>query len=74
MKTKITIKDVAKRAGVAISTVSKAINNREGLVSPETRTRIVKIAKERNLTIILAFLEMGFQICKMKIFVLWFFS
>lgn len=41
------IKDVAKRAGVSISTVSYALNGVRK-VSPETRERIQKIAKEMN--------------------------
>ena len=41
----ITIKDVAARSGVAISTVSRVINDR-GLVSPETRERVQKAAHD----------------------------
>lgn len=41
----ITIIDVAREAGVAISTVSVALNNRPG-VSDETRSRIQKVAAE----------------------------
>lgn len=41
----ITIKDVAARSGVAISTVSRVINDR-GLVSPETRERVQQAAHE----------------------------
>ncbi|MCM1027194.1 MAG: LacI family transcriptional regulator [Roseburia sp.] len=44
---KVTIKDVAREAGVAISTVSNALNNSE-LVNEETKTRILRIAKEMN--------------------------
>ncbi|MFA5339029.1 MAG: LacI family DNA-binding transcriptional regulator [Candidatus Omnitrophota bacterium] len=44
-KSSITIKDVAKRAGVAHSTVSLVMNDREH-VSPKLRERILKIAKE----------------------------
>ncbi len=42
-----TIKDVAKKAGVSISTASYALNNRPN-VHPKTRERIIKIAKELN--------------------------
>lgn len=40
-----TIKDIAKKAGVSISTVSYALNGIDK-VSPKTRDRILKIAKE----------------------------
>ncbi len=42
---KITIKDIAKKAGVAISTVHFALNNKSG-VSESTRKKIKKIALE----------------------------
>ena len=41
----ITIKDLARIAGVSYSTVSKALNN-SPLVKPETKNNIIKIAKE----------------------------
>lgn len=44
---KITIKDVAKEAGVAISTVSNALNN-SNLVNDDTKARIIKIAEQMN--------------------------
>ena len=43
MKKKVTIKDVAKEADVAISTVSNALNGSK-LVTEETRKRIQEIA------------------------------
>ncbi|GGE03933.1 LacI family transcriptional regulator [Marinithermofilum abyssi] len=42
-----TIKDVAERAGVSISTVSLALNNQPH-VRPETRRRVLKAAKQLN--------------------------
>ena len=44
---KPTIKDVAKRAGVAISTVSNVINNSK-YVSPETREKVEAVLAESN--------------------------
>lgn len=43
----ITIKDIAKISGVGVSTVSRAINNHQG-INPETRQRILDIMKEYN--------------------------
>jgi len=43
----ITIKDVAKKAGVSISTASYALNN-DSRVKKETKERIIKIAEELN--------------------------
>ena len=42
-----TIKDVAKKAGVSVSVVSKAFNNYPD-VNEKTRQRIFEIAKELN--------------------------
>lgn len=42
-----TIKDVAKRAGVAISTVSKVLNGYSG-ISEETRTKVNRAIEELN--------------------------
>jgi DNA-binding LacI/PurR family transcriptional regulator len=44
---KVTIYDVAKKAGVSISTASKALNDRKD-VGEETKQRIREIAKELN--------------------------
>ncbi|EGL83951.1 transcriptional regulator, LacI family [Caldalkalibacillus thermarum TA2.A1] len=42
-----TIKDIAKKAGVSVTTVSKALNNYQD-IKPETRKKILKIARELN--------------------------
>ena len=42
-----TIRDVAKKAGVSITTVSKALNDYPD-VNPETRSRIQEIARQMN--------------------------
>lgn len=49
MKRRIGIRDVAKTAGVSITTVSRALNGYSD-VSEETRNRIMKIAAELNYT------------------------
>lgn len=48
MKT-ITIKDIAKKCGVGISTVSRAINNHPE-INEETKNMIMKVIKESNFT------------------------
>ncbi|WP_261130309.1 LacI family DNA-binding transcriptional regulator [Bacillus sp. Marseille-Q3570] len=42
-----TIKDVAKRAGVAVSTASYALNNIDK-ISPDTKRKVIEAAKELN--------------------------
>lgn len=44
------IKDIAQLAGVAPSTVSKIVNQKDGGISSETRERVLKIVKEYNYT------------------------
>jgi LacI family transcriptional regulator len=41
------IKDIAKRAGVSVSTVSRALNNYPD-VNPQTREKIIQLARELN--------------------------
>ena len=43
----VTIKDVAKAAGVSISTVSRVLNDRQD-VDPGTRTRVLAMVKKMN--------------------------
>src|SRR5690606_25665722 len=42
-----TIKDIARKAGVSPSVVSRALNNKYG-VNDETKAKIIKIAREMN--------------------------
>lgn len=44
----MTINDIAKLAGVSISTVSKIINGKDSHIKPETRTKVLQIVKEYN--------------------------
>jgi LacI family transcriptional regulator len=46
---KVTIEDVAKRAGVGIATVSRAINDSEG-ISPRTKALILQVIEEMGFT------------------------
>lgn len=46
----MTIKEIAKIAGVSISTVSKIINGKDEHINPQTRTRVLQIVKEYNFT------------------------
>lgn len=43
----MSIRDIAQKAGVAVSTVSKALRNRPG-VNPKTRKEILRLARELN--------------------------
>ncbi len=47
MKRKVTIKDVAKEAGVSIATVSYVLNNKES-ISPETIERVNRAIRDLN--------------------------
>ncbi len=44
----MTIKEIAKLAGVSISTVSKVMNHKDSSIRPETREKILRIAREFN--------------------------
>lgn len=44
----MTIKEVAREAGVSVSTVSKIINNKADHISPATIERVLEIAKENH--------------------------
>ena len=44
----MTIKDIARLAGVSTSTVSKIMNGKGNGISPETSERVLKIVKEYN--------------------------
>lgn len=46
----MTIKDIAEIAGVSISTVSKILNNKDENISPETRRKVLQVAKEYQYT------------------------
>ena len=46
----MTIKEIAKRAGVSVSTVSKVMNHKDSSISQETRERVLQIAKEFSYT------------------------
>ena len=47
--TEININEIARRAGVSIATVSRALNN-QGPIKEETRRRILQIVRELNYT------------------------
>lgn len=44
----MTIKDIARLAGVSVSTVSKVMNQKDDSISQETREKVLRIAKEYN--------------------------
>ena len=47
----MTINELAKIAGVSISTVSKVMNNKDSSISQATRERILELAKEYHYTV-----------------------
>lgn len=46
----VTIKDVARRAGFSVATVSRVLNNKDDAVRPETRRRVEEAAAELGYT------------------------
>lgn len=46
----MTIKDIARLAGVSVSTVSKVMNGKDKSISQETRDKVLQTAKEYNYT------------------------
>ncbi len=44
----MTINEIAKLAGVSISTVSKIMNHKDHNISPETREKVLSVVKEYN--------------------------
>lgn len=61
----ITIKDIAKKAGVSYSTVSKALNDKPG-VNSTLKNRIKKIAKQSGYAPYIIFRETGMYNKKIK--------
>lgn len=45
---KLTIKDIAREAGVSITTVSRVLNNKEEGMSKETREKVLAVMQEAN--------------------------
>lgn len=51
MKSKVTIKDIAREAGVSVATVSYVLNNRnDQKISDETRDKVLHISNLLNYT------------------------
>ncbi|MDD3361419.1 MAG: PfkB family carbohydrate kinase [Hespellia sp.] len=46
----MTIKEIARRAGVSVSTVSKIINQKDSSISDDTREKVMRIVREYNYT------------------------
>lgn len=48
---KVTIKDIAREAGVSVASVSLVLNNKECRIAKETKERIIDVAKKYNYTV-----------------------
>lgn len=46
----MTIKDIARIAGVSVSTVSKVLNNKDDSITEETRKRVLDVARQYQFT------------------------
>ena len=46
----MTITDIARIAGVSVSTVSKIINGKDEHINAQTRARVLNVVKEYNFT------------------------
>lgn len=53
----MTIKDIAKLAGVSVSTVSKVMNQKDSSISQKTRERVLQIARSCNYSPYAAFIS-----------------
>lgn len=53
------IRELAKLAGVSASTVSKIMNNKDSSISPATRERVLRIAKQYNYQSYSSLIEKG---------------
>jgi LacI family transcriptional regulator len=46
----VTIKDIARQAGVSTATVSKVLNRKDSVIGDETRQKVLSLARELNYT------------------------
>ncbi len=46
----MTIKEIAELAGVSIATVSKIVNGKDQNITPETRSKVLRIVQEYHYT------------------------
>ncbi len=53
------IRELAELAGVSASTVSKIMNNKDSSISPTTRERVLRIAKQYNYQSYSSLIEKG---------------
>ena len=57
----MTIKDIAKLAGVSVSTVSKVMNQKDSSISQKTRERVLQVARSCNYSPYAAFISQYFH-------------